>query len=698
MSDWLTRNPVFSGGAGLAVVGLAAAAGRELLRTALRLTRKHLTVSLEIPSKDRSYQWVLQWLSKQQPQASAAHATSSLPPLLVRWAASLTRQQHLGVETSFSQSASGVISTHFDFVPSPGEHAFWYKHRLIHYTRTREKSMVDLQTGSPWETVTLRTFGRSQALMLELLTEAKTAALRKTENRTIIFTSSGIDWRPFGQPRKKRPMDSVVLDRGVGEGVVDDFRSFLSSQQWYVDRGIPYRRGYLLYGPPGCGKCFARGTLLRLLSGLTVAVEDVVGGEQLMGDDGLPRTITPGSLTQGVAPLYRISPTWDGARPFTVNGAHILVLINRDKPRVSERSDGGWGVVEWQLTTDNRMIHIERGRTFRTQALAEAELDAVLQAGWEPLMWEPSVEDFLTAPATVRHRCQLVACRAITFTNPLLPSLLRALTQLLGVPPSTAQLDYMAWWLGMWLSQGASTSPSISQGEERPFDSHQLQHRHISARLLAYQQLFHERVDQVDDRRSSAGHSICWFHYGIDSVAGRVLRCYDLLGNQHVPQALLCDSLAERQRLLAGLIDGCGSYDIPNHRYEMRSDHLNVITGCKELAATLGLRNSVIAVHTRTSQHSDEVYSGHRMCISGSMWDVVRHCAATCKRCPTAECVEEALGYPCYGFSIERLPAGDYFGFAVHGGANRRFLLDDYTVTHNVSLRTAPTHHHHLLA
>merc|ERR550525_1013560 len=28
----------------------------------------------------------------------------------------------------------------------------------------------------------------------------------------------------------------------------------MTSKQWYYDRGIPYRRGYLLYGEPGSGK------------------------------------------------------------------------------------------------------------------------------------------------------------------------------------------------------------------------------------------------------------------------------------------------------------------------------------------------------------------------------------------------------------------------------------------------------------
>jgi KaiC/GvpD/RAD55 family RecA-like ATPase len=30
--------------------------------------------------------------------------------------------------------------------------------------------------------------------------------------------------------------------------------TFKESKDWYNDRGIPYRRGYLLHGPPGTGK------------------------------------------------------------------------------------------------------------------------------------------------------------------------------------------------------------------------------------------------------------------------------------------------------------------------------------------------------------------------------------------------------------------------------------------------------------
>lgn len=50
---------------------------------------------------------------------------------------------------------------------------------------------------------------------------------------------------------KKAHIDSVILAEGLKENLVKDVQDFLSSGKWYFDRGIPYRRGYLLYGPQG---------------------------------------------------------------------------------------------------------------------------------------------------------------------------------------------------------------------------------------------------------------------------------------------------------------------------------------------------------------------------------------------------------------------------------------------------------------
>jgi chaperone BCS1 len=48
----------------------------------------------------------------------------------------------------------------------------------------------------------------------------------------------------------------VVLDEAVKQSLLDDMNDYLNpyTRRWYSNRGIPYRRRYLLYGPPGTGK------------------------------------------------------------------------------------------------------------------------------------------------------------------------------------------------------------------------------------------------------------------------------------------------------------------------------------------------------------------------------------------------------------------------------------------------------------
>jgi len=60
-------------------------------------------------------------------------------------------------------------------------------------------------------------------------------------------------WRRRGS-RARRPMSSIILDSDIKDTLLEDARDFLRSGPWYAERGIPFRRGYLLYGAPGSGK------------------------------------------------------------------------------------------------------------------------------------------------------------------------------------------------------------------------------------------------------------------------------------------------------------------------------------------------------------------------------------------------------------------------------------------------------------
>ncbi|XP_055549176.1 mitochondrial chaperone BCS1 [Wyeomyia smithii] len=228
----LSDNPYFGAGFGLFGVGAGAALLRKGLQGALILFRRHYMITLEVPCRDKSYQWLLQWIT----QKGAKHT------------------QHLSVETSFLQKDTGHIKTKYDFIPSIGTHIMRYGGTWIKVERAREQHTLDLHMGVPWETVQLTAFGRNKNLYFKILEEARQLALKNTEGKTIMYTAMGSEWRPFGHPRKRRPLTSVVLDNGVSDRILNDCREFIRNPQWYADRGIPYRRGYLLYGPPGCGK------------------------------------------------------------------------------------------------------------------------------------------------------------------------------------------------------------------------------------------------------------------------------------------------------------------------------------------------------------------------------------------------------------------------------------------------------------
>lgn len=70
------------------------------------------------------------------------------------------------------------------------------------------------------------------------------------------------EWVDAGR-RPARPVASVVLKGDAARAIVDDARAFLRLERWYAERGIPYRRGYLLHGAPGSGKT----SLVRAVAG-----------------------------------------------------------------------------------------------------------------------------------------------------------------------------------------------------------------------------------------------------------------------------------------------------------------------------------------------------------------------------------------------------------------------------------------------
>ncbi|KAJ9220977.1 hypothetical protein DTO027B5_5752 [Paecilomyces variotii] len=252
----LANNPLFTAGFGLAGLTAGLTLAQRGVRHGAALLRRRMLVDVEISIKDDSYAWFLHWMTLyQQSQLQGARSAAGKSGFMESLLQKLTPgMRHLSIQTQKVEHSNGAIHTHFTLIPGPGKHVLRYKNAFIFVNRVRESKSRDHQTGRPWETVTLTTLYSQRHIFEDLFTEAHEYAAKSHEGKTSIYNSWGTEWRQFGQPRRKRPIESVILDKGVKERIVADVKDFMSSHQWYYDRGIPYRRGYLLYGPPGSGK------------------------------------------------------------------------------------------------------------------------------------------------------------------------------------------------------------------------------------------------------------------------------------------------------------------------------------------------------------------------------------------------------------------------------------------------------------
>jgi len=113
------------------------------------------------------------------------------------------------------------------------------------------------------EIVRLTVLGRSTTPIKDLILDTRDRNLSKQIAKTTVRRPSPKEQRGRGRQawnkvavRPSRPMGTVVLDSKQKAAILRDINDFLdpATSRWYSNRGIPYRRGILLHGPPGTGK------------------------------------------------------------------------------------------------------------------------------------------------------------------------------------------------------------------------------------------------------------------------------------------------------------------------------------------------------------------------------------------------------------------------------------------------------------
>ncbi len=251
MLEILLANEVFAGILGAGLIGTIAYQARAVLSLARDALVRRFTCEMTVHSDTAAFLYINEWLAR---RPEAAHI----------------RRAHL------SESHEGDRWT---FSVGEGRHLFARCRPFILVTRIVQEGSNSLVTR---QKLNIRTLGGGQRALRSIVASA--VKINEGDDHTEIFLwhAKGDYWNRIGK-EKSRKFSSVVLHGDQADRISRDARHFFASSEWYAERGVPWRRGYLFHGPPGTGKS----STVRALAGDLGKNIYVVSLNSLPDDSGL---------------------------------------------------------------------------------------------------------------------------------------------------------------------------------------------------------------------------------------------------------------------------------------------------------------------------------------------------------------------------------------------------------------------------
>ena len=200
----------------------------------------------------------------------SAHYPSKYRDVEAKLSTETVRQQSkelsVGGLMSFTRVKNKVVKRSLMYTQEVTGYFIKYNNKRIFVNKTKEKmekagsSLRD----SYLNRYILSSIGGRKSINL-LLEEAADEFYTKMEKDVVSssYHSSYGEWY-VGKPITVKTIEKVVLKNK--EDVLKDVNSWESSEGWYKERGIPYKRGYCFYGPPGTGKTTLALAIAHMLS------------------------------------------------------------------------------------------------------------------------------------------------------------------------------------------------------------------------------------------------------------------------------------------------------------------------------------------------------------------------------------------------------------------------------------------------
>lgn len=384
-----------------------------------------------------------------------------------------------------------------------------------------------------------------------------------------------------------------------------------------------------LKGPMGVGKCHAKDTKILMFDGSIKNVQDVLVGDVIMGDDSTPRKVL--SLGQGEDMMYDIVPT--KGEKYTVNSEHILCL--------KQSGIGCIRCIRGEVFKTVRFDKTAKRLKYKTFETYDEATDYLNKFTEEDSITEISVKEYLKLSDDVRNNW-LKGYRT-------------------GVEFPHKTVDFDPYIIGLWLGDGCSSTTMISSQD---------------AAILGYLNKTLPKYELMLNYYSQYDYRIRGAKKG-NNVMLDVLNRHNMLENKHIPDLYKINDRETRLNVLAGLVDTDGY--TWNNTIEISQKSNRLAEDIVFLARSLGFACYSVQ-REKSCEYKGETRTGvyNIITISGDTSEIpirIERKKPT-ERLQKKDVLVTAIDVKCVGM-------GRYYGFTLDG--NSRYVMGDFTVTHNTS-------------
>ncbi|GAP86981.1 putative BCS1-mitochondrial protein of the AAA family of ATPase [Rosellinia necatrix] len=242
----------------------------ELFYTLRHYTRVFFTSAVTIKAGDELYTQVFGWLAERERGSRhrfiKEYTAQTLSDVRVR-----SSSPGPGYARFRNQPQDPREPSHIKFTPAFRTTWFFWRWNLFAVLRNdKYSSNMDApinaipsydyygpvsSNSKDRESVTITCLGWSTTPIRSLLEACRDMAEAQRRTSVTIRSDREGAWA-VSAVKPVRPLDTIHLHEDVKTNLINDIKAYLDPKRrrFYSENGIPYRRGYLLHGPPGCGK------------------------------------------------------------------------------------------------------------------------------------------------------------------------------------------------------------------------------------------------------------------------------------------------------------------------------------------------------------------------------------------------------------------------------------------------------------